>query len=354
MSHIKTIIISPSGGYYGSEQILHEHLIYTEKVFKVFVSRNKNYISILRQSNLKHSITSFKSVKWLYFQIFLLLFFKDYKTVYCNEGGHIRYLKILARCFPRKTFIVHIRLVEDTKANRIKNFITTNMRLITVSHFIRCEIMKQNPKINSSKIETVHDYYIKNYNQLSVMPLKDIVRIGVIGRVTSAKGVSFAGEFLDYWDRHISKKLECYFYGDVDKENTDVQIFNRTVESLSNVSVSFKGFIKDKDELFETFDIAIHFNPYEPFPRIYFDAMSRITPVIGFNSGGIAEQAQIFGFEKHLVEKTVSWPKEMCRRVLEIHENIEKCKKEITEKQYLFDNKLDIKKYISKIESYFN
>ncbi len=354
MSDSKTIVISPSGKYYGSEQMLHEHLIFTEKKFKVFVKSDGDYSEILQKSKMNHTIKEFSNVILLYFNIFFLLLFKDYKSVYLNEGGHIRYVKLLAKYFTKKQFIVHIRLVEDTHKVRLKNFIYPNMHLICVSDFIRHEIIKNNPRIKKEKIETVHDYYVNSKLKTPSTSIKNKVRIGVIGRVSSAKGVLQACDFLEYWENNISKKMECYFYGDVADNDIDVKTFKKVLTSFSNVKVFFKGFVNDKDTFFDTFDIVIHFNAFEPFPRVYFDAMARIKPVVGFNSGGIKEQAGIFDQENKLVDLFEGWPSVMSYKVITLYDNLERCQNEILEKHFLFKDKLNVVNYMTKIEKYFD
>ena len=117
----KTIIISPSGNFYGSEQVLFDYLNTTNLSFQLFVPKDSFFEKkLLLQKKLWefNRIKSFRSVKILYFKIFLELLFKPIKSVYLNEAGHIRYIFILAKVFKSVKFIVHVRLVED--ASRIK------------------------------------------------------------------------------------------------------------------------------------------------------------------------------------------------------------------------------------------
>ncbi|MDB9782713.1 glycosyltransferase [Winogradskyella sp.] len=348
----QTLIISPSGQYYGSEQMLHEHLLYTDKEFKVYVNSNGNYLQILKKNRMIHQILEFSNVKILYIKIFFLLVFNNYSSVYVNEGGHIKYIKQLAKYFTKKKFIVHIRLFEDTKHQRLNNHLLPNMQLICVSDFIKNEIHKENIDILNTQVETVHDYYLTHHITPKKTNVSNTVRIGILGRVSSAKGVLKACELLQYWDSNVSKDLECYMYGDI-IEDEDVKTFVRVTKSFSNIKVFFKGFVSDKEQFFKTFDIVIHFNAYEPFPRIYFDAMARLKPVVGFDSGGIGEQARIFGFQKNLVPLTKDWASKMCDTIISIHNNMNKQQEDILKKQYIFQSRLNIGAYINSIEKYF-
>lgn len=288
---MKSIIVSPSGYYYGSEQMLHEYLIYTKNIFKVYVNIPGTYHTKLKESKLQHKLIGFKSTKLLYAKIALLLLFRNYESLYVNEGGHIKYIKLLAKVFKSKKFVVHIRLVEDTRNNRLDNFISTNIQLICVSNFIEQEIIRNNPNINPQQLLTVHDYYIPNIITQPIEKKLDIIRIGIIGRVSKAKGVSRAKELLQYWDNNYQEPIEFYFYGDI-IDDSEVLLFKDAIKSFKRIKVFFKGFVSNKESFFKSFDMVIHFNAFEPFPRIYFDSMARLKPVLGFDSGGIGEQAE--------------------------------------------------------------
>lgn len=348
----KTIVISPSGHYYGSEQMLHEYLLHSDLFFKVFIPLNGTFIDILKSSITKHKLRIYKNIQLLYVRVFFNLLLLNYQTVYINEGGHIRYIKMLAFLFRKKKFVVHIRLVEDTKSKRLKNKLAKNIQLITVSHFIENEILKHNAGILKSQILTVYDYYIPGKINRPGLNQQQNVRVGVIGRVSKKKGIAKANTLLNHWEKTRKHLLECYFFGDV-IEDEDVLAFKNNIQKFKFVKVYFKGFVKNKDDFFKNFDIVIHFNAFEPFPRIYFDAMSRLKPVVGFNSGGIGEQANIFGFNKNLVTLNKNWEKVMAKKIEEIHENYFQEQEAIYKKRALFKEKLNIDNYIKNIEKYF-
>ncbi|MBI9062175.1 MAG: glycosyltransferase [Marinilabiliaceae bacterium] len=348
----KTIVISPSGYYYGSEQMLHEHLIYSEKKFKVFVKSPGSYFDILNKTQLKHKLVTYSSTKLLYLKVLFLFFFKGYQSLYVNEGGHIRFVKLLAKIYKSKKFIVHIRLVEDTKIERLKDYLPSNIQLICVSKFIEREILNNNPNIKYKRVTTVHDYYITNEIIKPIDKEKGIIKVGIIGRVSTAKGVSKAMELLNYWDKNIELPIEFFYYGDV-IDDSDVLQFKDAIKSYNNVKVYFKGFTPDKEAFFRTFDIVIHFNAYEPFPRIYFDSMARLKPVLGFDSGGIGEQARIFGFERNLIKLDKNWQANMSKKITEVSTDLYKHQLAIYNQRELFNTKLKVETYINSIESYF-
>src|SRR5210317_146486 len=95
---IKTAIISPSGNYYGSEQTLNSFLNNTRVTYNVYVKYVEGgFYSILNKGK-PHKLFKFSNIPLLYIRLAFVLLFK-YNTIYINEGGHIRYIKILAKIF---------------------------------------------------------------------------------------------------------------------------------------------------------------------------------------------------------------------------------------------------------------
>ena len=138
----QTIIISPSGGWYGSEQMLFGHLQHSHDSYKVYVRSGGKLSTELKQLN-KHQIVAFSNLKLFYLKVFFLLLFSKVNSVYINEGGHINYVKILSKIFKKARFVVHIRLVEDCEKNRTVG-LRSNVYLVCVSDFIRNRIISNN------------------------------------------------------------------------------------------------------------------------------------------------------------------------------------------------------------------
>lgn len=74
---MKSIIISPSGNLYGSEQVLIDYLVQTKNNYTVYVPKSSVLESELHQLNTHHSIRSFNSkiLQLFYFKFFVLLLF---------------------------------------------------------------------------------------------------------------------------------------------------------------------------------------------------------------------------------------------------------------------------------------
>ena len=158
----KILVISPSGNFYGSEQVLLDYLHCTELCFDVMIPANSMFAEIAGKAKMPHQLIYFddKRLKKLYLQLFMKLLSGKYDTVYLNEAGHSRYVLLLARLFRSKRFVIHVRIAEDTAASRWKLFSAKNTRLIAISENIR----KQLP----CSCELLYDLYIFSDRKASI------------------------------------------------------------------------------------------------------------------------------------------------------------------------------------------
>lgn len=282
-------IVSPSGNYYGSEKVLYDFLCFTKNAYEVYVPSGKFYdiLRNTRKSNLH--IHSFKSVKALYARLFWLLTLNVIDGVYINEAGHSRYVKILAKIFPRKRFFIHVRLLEDTKEARIGN-LPPNTTLISVSDYISKEIRNET---GQSAVSIIDIYRIKNtlHTSIKSIPIRDI-QIGIVGRLTDTKGLDDLIDFCDYVENNPIHKLTLNFYGDINQESANVIAFVRKSSSYKNLKCIFHGYVDGAECIYPNINILLHFNRKEPLGRIAFEALDYGIPFIGFNSGGIGEIAR--------------------------------------------------------------
>lgn len=268
------ILISPSGKLYGSENVLYDYLIHSKLKFDyIFVPKASPFQKKLEQSNLYTK--GFKNVKHLYLKLFYKLFTSKVKFVYCNEAGHIRYIYLLAKVFPKVMFIIHVRILEDT--HRI-NLAKHNLKVITISQTIQCKVKVSN--------HLVYDGYHFNEKRRWQIPNSSKLRVGVVGRVTASKGIDlFTESFFNECGSHI----EFHFFGDIDFKSEKTDMINRLI---AQKNVYLKGFEKDKTQIYSSVDILLHVNENEPLGRIFFESLDYGIPFIGINKGGIAEIAK--------------------------------------------------------------
>lgn len=230
---MRTIIISPSGRFYGSEQVLCDYLSASNLRFSVFVPSQGQLHKEVQKFNVRHRIVEYDSsnITFFYIKIFFLLLFKSYSKIYCNEGGHVRYLRLLARIFRKKKFYVHIRLLEDTHSDRWRGKKTQNLHVVVVSDYIR-------KKINFES-ELLYDPY--NFkNNIKSKPIGEKLQVGIIGRISVNKGVNELIALVEFLEK-FEKKYEFLLFGEIDNELVGDKRINK-LRSSSNVH--FKGFVK--------------------------------------------------------------------------------------------------------------
>jgi glycosyltransferase involved in cell wall biosynthesis len=315
-----TVIISPSGNFYGSEQVLYDFLLVSENEYTVYVPGKGRFIQRLRALR-KHNVKVIGSnIKLFYIKMFWLLWLGRYKTIYVNEGAHVRYIKMLASFFKGKKFIVHIRITEDTQPSRI-GALPKNVFLICISQYIRNLIT--DPAIKN--IETIYDLYVlgkKAGIELSSEADSNKIKVGIIGRVTNSKGLKEIITFCDFLEHSSVKNIELNFFGDVEKELPDVLTFLVKADKYKNTIVKFHGFQEDKDAIYSSIDLVIHLNKLEPLGRIFLESLDYGVPVIGFNEGGIGEMAKLLKLEDCMVNNDVNWPDNLYYKIIHIKEEL--------------------------------
>lgn len=315
MKNMKRIaIISPSGKFYGSEQVLFDFLSTSYKKYDVFTPHGTIYEKI--KVHGVHTPRLFSSVKRLYAHLAWQLLCGKYDGIYINEAGHIRYLNLLADVFPHKHFYAHIRLLEDCSAARLgqeKN----NITYISVSNYITHEV-ERNTRI---KCHTIHDIYKPSSGTMGINDLKDhngTIRLGIVGRVTSTKGLNDISYFCDYCENNPSMShLEFNFFGGIDDHIPAVRDFVVRAENYKHITCKFRGFISEKRNIYQDIDLLIHFNKVESLGRIIMEALDYGVPFIGFQSGGIGELANLFGVGDYMVPDADCWEHTFYKRIMD-------------------------------------
>ena len=301
----RTLIVSPSGSFYGSEQVLYSHLDHTKKSYTVFVPANSFFSEKLKQQH-KHNVYNFSSVRLLYVKFFLKLLFCRYKTLYINEGGHIKYAKLIAKLLPFVNVVVHIRLVEDTTSSRLGK-LPKNLKLISISSFIRELLL---PEYTSIKIFDPLD--VSNISKQRFKFNKQCIRIGIIGRVSLSKGLyNYEKLFSYYFSLQDLKNIQFIFFGDViDKEKEVLEFFDK-YSGQNFPQIEFKGFVKDQEKIFSSIDAILHLNEKEPLGRIGLESWARGIPFVCFNAGGCKEINQTLEMERFSLPLDTNWEVEV-------------------------------------------
>ena len=95
----RPIIVSPSGNLYGSEKVLLDFLATAEEDYEIYLPEGRLRRRIAGQLP-QVRLRVFSRVQLLYPELFLRMIFSSRRFLYCNEGGHIRRIGLLARLLP--------------------------------------------------------------------------------------------------------------------------------------------------------------------------------------------------------------------------------------------------------------
>ena len=340
----KIAIISPSGNFYGSERVLLDFLKNTTNQYSVYLPEKSVFLTEINRNQLLHKIKTFSSLPILYLELFFQLLSNKLTCIYANEGGHVRFIRLLARCFPKLKFIIHIRIIEDTYKNRLKN-LPDNITLIAISDFIVDKLHEYNHVV---KIYDPYDYqmYILEPNIHT-----NAFDIGVIGRVTKTKGIENAYNFFSFLDKSPKSDIvyQVNFYGTIE-ETEDVKDFVSKMESFKNIKIEFKGFIGNTLDIYSNTNCILHFNSVEPLGRIFFEAVNFKIPFIGFNTGGIGEIANELGMQKYVVSPVDNWEFEMHKILMSVIGNPSQTKANLIMAETKMKNIFNVKNYVNELE----
>ena len=346
----KIAIVSPSGKFYGSEQVLFDFLGNTTHKYVVYMPNGLFYKKVVQQGI--HTPRLFFSVKRLYLHLALMLLCGKYDGVYINEGGHIKYLNMLADMFPHKHFYVHIRLLEDCQAVRLGKK-RNNISYISISDYITHEV-KSNTEI---ECYTMYDIYnpISGKDGINNIQFRDnVLRMGIVGRVTTTKGLRDIVQFCDYCENHpIQPSFEFHFFGGIDSHIPEVQRFVSKAETYCNIKCLFHGFVNDKKQIYESINLLVHFNRVEPLGRIVMEALDFGVPFVGFNAGGVGELAQQFGVSENMVSYEDNWESVLQKKLVYTILNVDKTNEEYNKAKIRMQSVCSPRTYTQKLEHLF-
>ena len=343
-------IVSPSGKFYGSEQVLFDFLSQTQNRYHVYLPQGLFYEKLQRQN--KHFLHTFSSVKLLYVRLLFLLLINRYDGIYINEGGHVKYINFLAGLFSRKYFFVHIRLLEDCYGYRLGRS-RRNISYVSVSEYITGEVMR-NAHLQCT---TLYDIYrpVSGFEGINAINLlNDVLHIGIIGRVTTTKGLHNISQYCEYCENHlVSFKMEFHFYGGIDEHLPEIRSFVERTESYKHIKCIFHGFVQDKKQIYQSIDILLHFNKVESLGRIVMEALDYGVPFIGFQSGGIGELAHQFGVEKYMIGKGDNWEADLQNRITDMITHKKEVIEDYSQAKLKMETLCNPKTYTCRLEELF-
>lgn len=337
-----TIIISPSGRYYGSEQVLYDYLTETSLSHLVYVPAKGLFANKILALKQQHRIRFFRSsfITLFYARLCCSLAIGKYSSVYCNEAGHVKYFVMLSRIFRKINFFIQVRINEDTEPDRWATTKPRNLEVLVISKFI------QN-KLNFNTFLLYDPYRFQQ--QVVNTPADSKLKIGVIGRISLAKGFNYLVELLNLC-KEDNINYQFLLYGDPDPE----MVADGLIDELKTYEhVQLMGFCNDKTSMYNSVSCVLHLCSTEPLGRIFLEAIDLAIPFVGFNAGGIGEIGKLTGLTELLVspdEKNISAA--FLGKLEYVEQEQRKLILTIKEKKKIAEKIFDLKKYTIHLDSF--
>lgn len=321
MTKRRILVISPSGNFYGSEQVLMDHLRATSLQLDIAAPAGSLFIGMLRRELPQHHVIAFdpRGLTGFYLHVARWLLAGRYDTLYFNEAGHGRYAGVLAKAFPGKRFIIHVRIAEDTAAGRSpKN--KKNVTLVTISRYMK-------DMLGEEALLEYDPYPFRPDRQHDDRKVSGSWEVGVIGRITATKGVHDLLALTELAAKQPGDRPRFRLYGE---EGPDVKGTDIMERLLATGLVTRMGFVNDKEAIYRDLDVVLHLSRTEPLGRISFEAMDHRLPLVGFHAAGIGEIGDAVGLTRLLVDpQGEDTTTDLLNRLREVREDPERCRAEI-------------------------
>lgn len=285
---MRTLIVSPSGNFYGSEQVLFDYLETMEARCDVAVNAHGIMAKKLREQQRHHIIDLPPGGLYgFYAKCAWWLLTGRYDAVYWNEAGHSRYALLLARWLKKKRFVIHVRINEDALPGRWKTVPGSNVTVLTISDYLKNQI-----PVPSAKV--FDPYRFSGRQHPARKPFDKPVSVAIIGRITRSKGIALLPQLLAKLST-MNRGSDFVFrlYGNVSADVAETNLLN---ELTSATQVEFKGFVENNSSIYQESDLVLHLNGKEPLGRIFFEALEYQLSFIGINAGGIGEIGGAIGY----------------------------------------------------------
>ncbi len=345
LTEIRNIIISPSGNFYGSEQVLFDYLNSTNLQFRIYAPKNSPLMKKVVNNLKGHIVEEFgkRGIVLLYLRVLSRLILTKVNFVYLNEAGHLRYLELLSRVMFKKKFFVHVRLLEDTDYRRWPPKKRNNLYVLAVSKFIQF-------KLKYPSMVIYDGYYFQNRELVKRRGRVNPFTIGIIGRLTKSKGVDHLIPLLKLMINNSETTLKVILFGDEDKQLKITKYYN---EFKRFENLEWRGFVENKFSIYNQVDCVLHLAHLEPLGRIYFESLDFGVPFIGFNSGGIGELASRMNYTTLLVEAdTRDIYQHLLDKILYVKHNYDSIVQELSLKRETAKLIFGIKEYAQTLDAH--
>jgi glycosyltransferase involved in cell wall biosynthesis len=208
----------------------------------------------------------------------------NYSIVFAS-GQHATLFGIFSAFFtriPKRIYIRHhsdsnfyncktsMRLIRGYVFDVIFNFLST--QIVAVSRFVKDQLI-DNEYVNSKKVivinNSVSDYFLIKHRQFRS---GEILRIGVISRLTELKGVIYTAEaFSEYYKLNSNCELTI-----IGEESDSAPGIRKTLSHLPDTAYRFISNTSDTKSFYSEIDIFVHVpirETAEAFGLVYLEAL---------------------------------------------------------------------------------
>ncbi|MCC7526591.1 MAG: glycosyltransferase [Chitinophagaceae bacterium] len=342
------VIISPSGNLYGSEQVLLDFLKYTKHQYIVYLPRESAFYKKVLVLE-KHRIRQYRTNRLLnlYLAVLLNILLRGVRSVYVNEGGHIKYIKLLARFFRKVKFTVHLRMVYDAEESRLGLRAFANIQLIAISNHVAGKI----PVCWNYLV--IYDPYLfrkdQHHEENDSATCQPVFRVGIIGRISPTKGFFEIALLIAQLETLGIGNIVFHFYGSLSNDE-GVQAKAKEIINYKHVKTVFNGFV-NQEEIYKNIDCVCHFCEDEGLGRVFFESIDWLKPFIGFKKGGLMEIASEFQLNDFLIEKDGESVNRFIQKLNYTQQHYQEIVDQVRYARRNFSAKFSLDKYLNKVET---
>jgi glycosyltransferase involved in cell wall biosynthesis len=197
--------------------------------------------------------------------------------------------------FPAIQFAIHVRIIEDTTAERwqfVKGKLPNNIKIVTISNYLSQLIPFQN--------FIIPDPFIFNDHRISgVYDKSQPFQIGIIGRVALSKGIGLLSYLMEELAKQqLTEKFKIHLFGEISEDlPEEIKVFLH-----NNNAIVLHGYVKNNSAIYNGLHAILHLSETEPLGRVFFEAVDQGLPFIGINAGGIGETSKKFNCTELVIE----------------------------------------------------
>lgn len=309
---MKILFLSHYSSLYGANRSLESLIMHFQKQgidIEVLLPSKGEFYKLLLKSRIKvHSFMFLYEIMyvklnvkylslpllWLYdLLVFPFLLYKIHQInpdiIYANSS--VDAFSIWIAKLLNKKHIVHVRefMYEDFGArflfgrNAKKYYLEKSDKMIFVSQTVANTVVGNLPHY----AKVIYNGVKKPNRTKKTCNFSSVLRLGVVGNLDVSKQQDAAIKYMIEIVENFPN-VRLHIIGD--KKGAYKNYIHKLVDDLYlNEIVTFDGFIKNVDEIYDKFDVLLMCSRSEAFGRVTIEAMQRNIPVIGYDSAGTSE-----------------------------------------------------------------